>query len=277
MHTFMSFQELQQMRNMTSWPDLTTQRELKSWTQRHLGKELETSHATISAWERGERVPGRADWEALRVIFPGLKPPPGYDTYMQPIPEAAPVLANRRADIPAYRAARKGGKGQAVPQWLNLAAGGGVDLELAPELIHIETNEKNIHAAVIRKDGDSMRNTLLPGDVVLLKEIHGGRFPLPQIEDATEKIPLAKWKTDSGIRDGDIVVVSINDNAPTIKRVVYDTERGERDWKLQIVADNPPAWRGGKTFQVAVGDSVVFHAKLIGRGEFSIDSKTTKG
>ena len=49
---------------------------------------------------------------------------------------------------------------------------------------------------------------------------------------------------------------------PTLKRVQYDLSRGESKWKMQIVADNPSAWR--QAFQIDRGDEPVFYAKLLG-------------
>jgi len=148
-----------------------------------------------------------------------------------------------------------------VPKWLNMAAGDGSDLELCEDYIYFRElpDWKGVHSAVVR--GDSMLETLEPGDVIVMKEFDGGTWELPQIESPDEKSPLVEFKRRTKLGDNDICVLSINDDPPTLKRVVFDTSRGT-DWKLQIIADNPPAWR--TTFQVALGDKVVFHAKMLG-------------
>jgi hypothetical protein len=178
--------------------------------------------------------------------------------------DAAPLAIDRRDELKRYRIARHAQTGPAIPKWLGLAAGEGNDLELSPDYIYFEKlpTTQGVHSAVVK--GDSMLMTLQPGDIVLLQEFPSGRFELPQIETEEEKVPLARWQRDSLIRDGEICVVSINSEPPTLKRVSYDTERGPSDWKLQIIADNPPAWRKGKPFQVAVGDKIVFYARLLG-------------
>jgi len=148
-----------------------------------------------------------------------------------------------------------------VPKWLHMAAGDGSDLELCEDYIYFRElpDWKGVHSAVVR--GDSMLETLEPGDVIVMQEFDGGKWELPQIESPDEKSPLVEFKRRTKLGDNDICVLSINDDPPTLKRVVFDTSRGT-DWKLQIIADNPPAWR--TTFQVALGDKVVFHAKMLG-------------
>lgn len=179
-------------------------------------------------------------------------------------PEAKPELVDRHDEIKEYTVERSERQGlQPIPKWLNLAAGPGCDLELCDEFLYFRELDdwKHVHSAEVR--GESMVKTLLPGEVILMREFASGRFELPQIESKAEKTTLKDWMRESQIFHDDICVLSINGDAPTVKRIKYDTRRGALNWKMQIVADNPPAW--GDTFQVATGDSVVFYAKLIGR------------
>jgi len=223
-------------------------------------------HQLLSELRQFETPP----YDALLAVLRSLPKP-----QLQPRPltmrtrqaDAAPLAIDRRNELKRFTIARHAATGPAIPQWLGLAAGEGHDLELSPDYIYFEElkSAKGIHSAVIK--GDSMLMTLQPGDVVLLEEFSGGKFPLPQIESEEERMPLVQFQRESRIRDGEICAVSINQAPPTLKRITYDTERGELDWKLQIVADNPPAWRKGKPFQVAVGDSIVFHARLLGIAE----------
>lgn len=183
------------------------------------------------------------------------------------LPRKVINAVNRRDEVDVFTISKEG-KGRAFPKWLNLAAGLGKDLELCPDFIYVDDPRlpKKVHSAVI--NGSSMIETLHEGDVVLLEEIPpDGRLPLPQIESKTDKTTLSQWRSKSTVQNDDICVVSIGDEYPTIKRVKYDVSRGELRWKLQIVADNPAEWRDGLVFQAEVGDSVVFHAKLIGRAE----------
>lgn len=179
---------------------------------------------------------------------------------VKPIGPRQPV--NLRHLLPVYhRTTPEDPKAVPIPKWLNMAAGDGSDLELCEDYIYFRElpDWKGVHSAVIR--GDSMLMTLEPGDVVVMKEFDGGVWELPQIEHPDEKAPLVEFKRRTKLGDNDICVLSINDDPPTLKRIVFDTSRGT-DWKLQIIADNPPAWR--TTFQVALGDKVVFHAKIMG-------------
>lgn len=152
-------------------------------------------------------------------------------------------------------------KAHKIPRWLNAAAGEGCDLELCEDYIYFRElpDAKGVHSAVVR--GDSMLLTLQPGDVIVMKEFDSGRWELPQIESKDEKAPLVEFKRQTKLEHNDICILSINDDAPTLKRIVFDTRRG-KDWKLQIVADNPAAW--GSAYQVSIGDKIIFHAKILG-------------
>ena len=169
-------------------------------------------------------------------------------------------LDNPRDRIPRYHVSEseKGGK---VPKWLNLAAGDGSDLELSEEFLYFDEikTHPGLHAAVIR--GESMCDTLVPGDVVVLEEMPGGVWELPPLDgDVKNSYRIAHAK----VAHDDICVLSINDDTPTIKRVTYDVSRGMLDWQMLILAENPTVWPARA---VTKRDHVKFYAKMIGLAE----------
>lgn len=175
-------------------------------------------------------------------------------------PERRPRYTNRRDELPVYHISESG-KGGKVPKWLNLAAGDGSDLELSDEFLYFEEIKAHagLHAAVIR--GESMCDTLVPGDVVVLEEMPGGVWELPPLDgDVKNSYLVAKSK----VAHDDICVLSINDDAPTIKRVGYDVSRGLNDWQMLILAENPSVWPARA---VTKRDHVKFHAKMLGIAE----------
>lgn len=196
-----------------------------------------------------------------------MPPAVGEESPIYPLPQRIIKPVNRRSEIPVFKiVSRKKQNVTALPKWLDLAIGEGEDLQRCEDLVYFEGIDdfKGLHTATIR--GDSMWETLHPGDLVVLKPLPAGAV-LKKLDDPRERTPMDVWRAKFDIREGDIVVVSIRDRAPTLKRVHYDTSRGERQWKLQIVADNPASgWNGNGVFQIDDEDWVVFHAKMIGRG-----------
>jgi len=189
---------------------------------------------------------------------------PQAETPRKVIPiEAKPKKMNRRDEIPVYRilkTSRKPPKGvKARPHWYGLAAGFGRELEQCEDYYYFRElpDWRGVHSATIK--GDSMEDTLLDGDLVLLQEF-GGRLVLPAIGAGDEKGPMLRLKAQ--VPDECICVVSINDDSPTLKRIQY-SEFGN-DWHISVVADNPSAW---KARPIGRADEVVFYAKLMGRGE----------
>ena len=183
-------------------------------------------------------------------------------------PEARHKVINRRDELERYTLEQADAENVVpIPKWLNLACGEGADLELCEDFLYVRKlpDWKHVHSAVLR--GDSMQETLRPGDIILMRE---HPFELQPIQDKEEKTPLPKWEAQSGIKHDDICVLTINGGPHTLKRVVYDTRHGRNRWKMLICAENPPAW--GRDFPVETGDHIIFYAKLIGIG----DGKYTK-
>src|SRR6185312_14299402 len=172
---------------------------------------------------------------------------------------------NRRNEIPVMKIVRREftDKHVGVLKWLDLAAGQGFDLSLCEDLVYFDKrdNFKGMQTAKVR--GDSMVETLFDGDIIVLKSLPAPAT-LPKISSATDKSSLATWQAKNDIREGNICVLSINEEAPTLKRVHFDLRRGPSKWKLQVVADNPGAW---DVFQADSDDTVVFYAKMVARAE----------
>lgn len=181
--------------------------------------------------------------------------PPGFG----PV-EARPRRANRRNELATYHITRRPGKAQGlkIPRWLDLAAGPGCELQRCSDYLYFRElpDWKTVHSATIR--GDSMMDTLRPGDVVVLKAFD----PPPTLEileDGAFKAPLNLVRAE--VPHDSIAVLSLNDDAPTLKRVRYQQSR-DGDWILQIVADNPDT--EGFPYAVRRRDTVVFYAILKG-------------
>jgi hypothetical protein len=176
---------------------------------------------------------------------------------------------NNRADIPIFSIRRKPEAGDVpVPKWLDLAAGPGCDLKISEDYYYIPriSAGRGIHMALIR--GDSMCDTLKPGDVVVLEELPADRRVLPGIESEDEKNPISYLR--SLVPNDSIAVLSINDEGPTIKRVRYSKQDG-KDWKVVILADNGSMLEYPRPIDHK--DEVTFWAKLIGIGEEAKESE----
>lgn len=246
----------------------------KGWSQERLAKELKMRPTTVSHWVTGKHPPEVASLLALARLF---KRPVGWflgdgaedmngsteTPRLSPLPERAITPVNRRNEIPPFRIVKRKKGAVALPKWLDLACGEGCDLARCEDLIYFEglDNFKGLHTAEVR--GESMEDTLHAGDIVVLRPFPPDAI-LKKLSSPAERTPMDVFRAKFDIREGDVVVVTIRDRTPTLKRVHYDTSRGERHWKLQIRADNPAS--GFEMFQVDDEDWIAFHAKVIGRG-----------
>jgi len=142
--------------------------------------------------------------------------------------------------------------------WLDLAAGTGGPLERCKEYLYFRelSDWQGIHSARIR--GDSMRDTLKPGDIVVLRAMGESGLKLPSLASGAEKNPFARLRVD--VPDDSIWVLSINAEEPTLKRVRYFVSGA--DWHLMIQADNP--LEPGYPRVVTRHDEVTFWARVIG-------------
>lgn len=181
------------------------------------------------------------------------------------MPSVSISLPNTRANFKVHRLSLEPHSGFLQRSMIqDLAAGYGVDGGFEElENAYVEHAPKDTLVAMVR--GDSMVSTLNNGDYILLSNFNGGTgYKLPRIDGDGHKLSFDAWLSRTGIKDGEIVVVDLGiGEGPTLKRVRYDVSRGKQKWKMQIVADNPSAWRGGLGYQVEVGDEPIFYARMI--------------
>ncbi|MBE7466711.1 MAG: helix-turn-helix domain-containing protein [Planctomycetes bacterium] len=179
-------------------------------------------------------------------------------------PQYDPVVSDRRDEIPVYAIERTGGRvSGAIPRWYDIACGNGSELERCEDCMYFRElpDWRGRHSMRVR--GESMMNTLIPGDFVIVNEILGpDGLLLSAIESQDEGMSLMRF--ERFVRHDDICVLSINDDAPTLKRVRIRKGSGSANWWLYIDADNRGAWPG---FNVTSKDSVRFYATLIGRAK----------
>lgn len=184
------------------------------------------------------------------------------------VPQYDPVIVDRRDEIAPYEIERRGTATGAIPHWYDLACGEGSELERCEDYIYYRElpDWKGRHSMKIK--GESMMNTLQPGDFVIVREILGpSGLTLSSIENPDDGISLIRFQ--SFVRHDDICVVGINGDAPTLKRVMIRKRPGVR-WSLSIRADNPLAARNfgsGGIYDISRDESVCFYATLIGRAK----------
>jgi hypothetical protein len=174
----------------------------------------------------------------------------------------APRRLNRRADLPfLHLDYHRPGRRRRVPPWL-VSAGPGRELERANECEQYQEIPDADGCHTARVIGESMLDTLRPGDLVVLRAICGaGGIHLPPVESRAQR--NARRILETHVRHGDVCLLSLNEDPPTLKRVCY--EGGETDWHLVLRADNPAAhWGDAGVYLVHRADQVRFYARLIG-------------
>jgi hypothetical protein len=186
-----------------------------------------------------------------------------------PLPPKNEKPVNRRDELRVVHVTLEP-RGDRLPTWINLAAGRGRDLEISDEFIHVRElpDWRNVHSLVV--SGESMLETLRPGDIVLLRRLENVEMVSlsknADIRDDFRVKPMADWKRI--VPHDSICVLSINSGEPTLKRIKYVGT--EAQWFMNIVADNPNEWpESPKTIMPT--DEVKFHGILyaIGDGRFS--------
>lgn len=145
------------------------------------------------------------------------------------------------------------------PEFLNVAAGEGADVERTEKECHVEEFARRKDMCVARIKGDSMSPIVFPNDLVVLQTFDTG-FILPRKEE--RHVSLSEFKRV--VPDNTVVVMSINDESITLKRIHYSGT--DERWYLQVVADNTNWGRlNGYPRVVSGRDRVAFYAKLVGR------------
>lgn len=206
---------------------------------------LSTSHETRET-QKKEPVASGGLPVKIRPIVKNIKP------------------VNRRGDYPLLSIKRGGQQDEkAVPSWMHLAAGPGGHLERSEDLWIIPklSRSRGINLAVVR--GNSMVETLQPGELIVLQDLNGGEgVRLPSLEPGQAKTPIDHFKR--AVPNDEIFALSLdNGHSVTIKRVIYQVSKGGR-WHMLIVADNPAEW---ESYVVQEHDEVIFYAKMIGYGK----------
>lgn len=218
----------------------------------------------LSLIRRTESVPVQAALDILRR-FAATNKEKAKTFVLKGMPEPNMKPFDTRADLPRYKMAlNKRHDFTPVKLFENLAAGygGGDNYEVMQEAF-VKGVPRGQHT-VAKVRGDSMYKTLLNGDYVLLKDFPAPGYELPQIASAELKTPLDEWRTNTRINHGDIVVVDVGqEEGKTLKRVFYDTLRGDGNWQMKILADNPNEWVEGG-WAVQTGDHIIFYGLLVG-------------
>jgi SOS-response transcriptional repressor LexA len=226
---------------------------LSAEIEKHAGlKEVITSYCRGTEEDRAA-----IRWAASKVSSPlGLLNVANVARFL-PV-EPRPMAMSRRDELAVFTIARRQRKGVGAPHWLNLAAGPGGPLERCKDYYHFEElpDTESIHSARIR--GESMKDTLHPGDVVVLRTVGDAPIKLPTLSHGVEKNPLTRLKVD--VPDDTIWVLQINGEEPTVKRVRYYIAGA--DWHLMIHADNPA--EPGYPRVITRQDEVTFWARVIG-------------
>ncbi len=172
-----------------------------------------------------------------------------------------PKAQNHRDELAVWKIQKRSSRAPVkLPKWYGLACGGGRELQKCPDYIYFRElpDWKNHHSAVVR--GDSMRETLLPQDIVILRMLNNSEgVALEPLDSDDLKGPMQRLQAYVPPRA--ICVVRINDEEPTLKRVLYHAGQTSKDWKLTIVADNPAEW---EPRPIGLKDHVVFYARVIG-------------
>ena len=206
----------------------------------------------------GEEDRAAIRWAASKVRLPVLAEavPAQYAGRIVPL-EARPVAASRREELAVFTVSKRR-KGALAPHWLDLAAGAGGPLERCKDYLYFQElpDWQGIHSARIR--GESMKDTLRSGDIVVLRAMGESGLKLPALASGAEKNPFARLRVD--VPDDSIWVLSINAEEPTLKRVRYFVSGA--DWHLMVQADNP--LEPGYPRVVTRHDEVTFWARVIG-------------
>lgn len=169
-----------------------------------------------------------------------------------------PKRVNRRSELATFPITSEAGPGIAqIPRWEAVAAGFGEDLQKSEEFTYIRELPywQGVHSVLVR--GDSMEDTLHPGDLILVQPFPNGGIELPPRGTDPKN---SKKQLQRLVPDDELYILNLNDSGPTVKRVQY---HGDLDWKLLIVADNGLY----RPKPVTAQDKVVFYAKVIGIGE----------
>lgn len=237
-------------------------------TQVRLAELMGVRQPTVANWESGSATPEPAKFDGLSKhlncttdyllkVKSSAAPPAGFR--LRPL-EKKVAAVNRRAELVRFPRERAKKFHEAVPTWLNAAAGPGMFLELSDDFWNVPklSRARGIHLAVIR--GSSMRETLRPGDYIVMQSFGDKGITLPPIRSGDQKSRMREVHAQ-GIQNDDIVALSINNEGITIKRVLFQGD--ESDWYLIIDADNRNEW---EPRAIRLSDELTIFAKILGLG-----------
>jgi hypothetical protein len=153
-------------------------------------------------------------------------------------------------------ARRRGVSG--LPEWLVRATGAEGVLEVCGQRLQLRGLEGESGVFCARVRGEAMQESLVAGDVVVLRAAAGGGIKLERCEGSGRANAVARTRVD--VTDDSVWVLQVNDEAPTVRRVRYYAGGGE--WHVMLQADN--ALEPGYPRIVTRQDEVTFWARVIG-------------
>lgn len=209
-----------------------------------------------------DAAPGRTVTDAKE------SPPASYgrrvEDIIRPI-EAKPLRINTRDSFPWFEVVKRKPRPKArpMPHYLGLAAGAARVLQACEDLNFVREWTSELHSGTVI--GDSMMDTIRPGDRIALAAFNDGRGErlerLP--DDRQNPLHIIQQK----VRDNEICVISHADaeEEVTLKRIRYQ-KNADGTWYMQIVADNPdaPVFGHKGSYIVSRKDEIIFWARMIG-------------
>jgi hypothetical protein len=177
--------------------------------------------------------------------------------------EARPRPLNLRAQLAVFSRCEQpdAGHRKAIPHYTGLAAGPGREVEASEDLLWVREHLPGSGIVSGRVATDSMLDTLLPGDIVLMQEYNGGKgVELKAIGKGDPKAPLNHIRLQ--VPDQSVCLLAFNGEAPFLKRVRYaDARADQQDWDMFITADNQGVWEPRPVLRE---DSVRFYSRVLG-------------
>ena len=189
---------------------------------------------------------GKADHETLErleayVLSPATVRPKTGRPRIQVVPiEDRPIPTNTRSDYPVKEVKRAPHHEKQpthfMPAFYDLACGPHGCLQQAEDYYTCEAYKGWNDVFIAKVRGDSMKNTLNPGDYIIMRAFGPQGLKLPRLEKEAPRNPIIGIRQH--IPQQAVCMVSINDHTElTLKRIYYVNPEGE--WHLLIKADNP--------------------------------------
>ncbi len=206
---------------------------------------LRSNRSRLVEFKQRQDGPAQDTVKALKVV-------------VQPI-EAKP--RNQRMGLPTLQIVEgRSSSGKVLPVFSGVAAGHGGDIEAVAKLCHLAEYPDATQLSLIRVSGDSMLDTIHPGQLVV---VDNANFPA-----SLSPLPRGKKKTSimavrGLVPDGSLVVVRVDDEASTIKEVKYGGFDG--DWNLLLLAHNGQwATQNGYPKAITRSNKVTFEGRILG-------------